>query len=451
MKLRNIFLAGLAVCTMASCSNDDEINQGPQQQVDAMVSFGITTDVITRATTDRGEQEGLENENFVKELTALIFDADGKLVGRKDTVQPDSKKDQSINKIEHVTIKVTPSNGSDGKSNEKFKAVLIANASTTVANVTKLSDLEDGTAALELKNYTKGMIDGSVRLPMASKTLEFTGIKPLGDKHTENWIYQEGGDKIGIVESLGDPNKAKSFVIPLYRLVARIDLQKVTLLPEADFEFILTRVFLANVASISPVKYLTSEKNTLVETGNDFTGGLWKGFQSDSFKIKDSKNLIIPGEKTSGEIDGDKVDDKVVKSFLSKKWGEDYFTLDLMKSSIQFDGLKDKEGAGHEDPFYFYIFAKPFAQDNHYDTRLVLEGLFKRTPNSKPELRHFHVVFNDTNGVNGVKANYIYKLAVTLTGEGSPNENEMLLNAHISAQIKVADWNVIEQNETDTN
>lgn len=451
MKLRNIFLAGLAVCTMASCSNDDEINQGPQQQVDAMVSFGITTDVITRATTDRGEQEGLENENFVKELTALIFDADGKLVGRKDTVQPDSKKDQSINKIEHVTIKVTPSNGSDGKSNEKFKAVLIANASTTVANVTKLSDLEDGTAALELKNYTKGMIDGSVRLPMASKTLEFTGIKPLGDKHTENWIYQEGGDKIGIVESLGDPDKAKSFVIPLYRLVARIDLQKVTLLPEADFEFILTRVFLANVASISPVKYLTSEKNTLVETGDDFVGGLWKGFQSDSFKIKDSKNLIIPGGKPSGEIDGDKVDDKVVKSFLSKKWDDDYFTLALMKSSIQFDGMKDKEGAGHEDPFYFYIFAKPFAQDNHYDTRLVLEGLFKRTPTSEPELRHFHVVFNDTNGVKGVKANYIYKLAVTLTGEGSPNENEMLLNAHISAQIKVAAWNVIEQKEDDIN
>lgn len=449
MKLRNIFLAGLAVCTMASCSNDDEINQGPQQQVDAMVSFGITTDVITRATTDRGEQEGLENENFVKELTALIFDADGKLVGRKDTVQPDSKKDQSINKIEHVTIKVTPSNGSDGKSNEKFKAVLIANASTTVANVTKLSDLEDGTAALELKNYTKGMIDGSVRLPMASKTLEFKGVTPLGDNHTENWVYQEG---YGIGVAVGSVKP--SMLIPLYRLVARIDLEKVSIHKEAKgLDFILTRVFLANVASKSPVKYLTEEKNTLVETGNDFAGGLWKGFQSEFFGIKESNNLIIPGENTSGEIDGDKVNDKVVKSFLSKKWDDNYFTLDLMKSSIQFDGLKDenKPKPGHEDPFYFYIFAKPFAKDNHYDTRLVLEGLFRRTPTSKPELRHFHVVFNDTNGVNGVKANNIYKLTVYFTGEGSPNENEMLLNAHISAQIEVAKWNVIEQNEGDIN
>lgn len=446
MKLRNIFLAGLAVCTMASCSNDDEINQGPQQQVDAMVSFGITTDVITRATTDH-EDQGSDNENFVKELTALIFDTDGKLVGRKDTVQPDNIKDQSINKIEHVTIKVTPSNGSDGKSNETFQAVLIANASKTVANVTKLSDLEDGTAALELEDYSKGMIDGSVRLPMASKTLSFTGIKPLGDNHTENWIYQEGGDKIGIVERI-DPDKAQSLVIPLYRLVARIDLQKVSIHKEAtDLDFILTRVFLANVASKSPVKYLTSEKNTLVETDPNSTGNLWKGFQSDSFKIKDSKNLIIPGEKISGKIEND----GIVKSYLSKAWDNDYFTLDLMKSSIQFDGLKDVEGAGHEDPFYFYIFAKPYAEDNHYDTRLVFEGLFRRTPTSKPELRHFHVVFNDTNGVNGVKANNIYKITVYFTGEGSPNENEMLLNAHISSQIEVAAWNVIEQKEEDAN
>lgn len=445
MKLRNIFLAGLAVCTMASCSNDDEINQGPQQQVDAMVSFGITTDVITRGTTDLEDQTGSDNENFVKELTALIFDTDGKLVGRKDTVQPDNKKNESINKIEHVTIKVTPSNGSDGKSNEKFKAVLIANASTTVANVTRLSDLENGTVALELENYSQGMIDGSVRLPMASKTLEFTGIKPLGDNHTENWVYQEGygiGVAVGSVKPL--------MLIPLYRLVARIDLEKVSIHKEAKgLNFILTRVFLANVASKSPVKYLTEEKNTLVETDNNFTGNLWKGFQSDSFKIKDSKNLIIPGGNTSGEI----AEDKVVKPFLSKKWGEKHFTLDLMNSSIQFDGLKD-EGTlkpGHEDPFYFYIFAKPYAEDNHYDTRLVFEGLFRRTPTSKPELRHFHVVFNDTNGVNGVKANNIYKITVYFTGEGSPNENEMLLNAHISSQIEVAAWNVIEQKEEDAN
>lgn len=427
MKLRNIFLAGLAVCTMASCSKDDDINKGPAQPVDALVSFGITTDAMTKAAgVEDGTQLGVGNENFVETLTALIFDANGKLVGRKDTVRQDEKA-PSIDRIEHVTIKVTPGDGNEGASNETFQAVLIANAKTEVANVTKLSDLEDGTAALGLVDYEDN------RLPMASKTLSFTNIKPLGDDHTENWIYQEGSG-IGVVNDGGEIKS--SMVITLYRLVARIDLEKVTLHENTDFDFTLTRVFLANVASKSPVKYLTDEINPLAE-GED-VGNLWKGFQSDSFKIKDP-NLIIPAN----------IDYSNIKDFLQKEW-ENGFNKDQLKQSVQFNGLTEQ---GFQERLYFYIFAKPYGgadPGNLYDTRLVLEGLFKRTPTSEPELRHFHVVLNK-GGENGVMANYIYKLAVTITGEGSPNENEILLNAHISSQIEVEDWNVIEQKEEDTN
>ena len=46
MKLRNLFLASLAVCTMASCSKDDDGISGPQE-VDAYLSFASTTDVMT--------------------------------------------------------------------------------------------------------------------------------------------------------------------------------------------------------------------------------------------------------------------------------------------------------------------------------------------------------------------------------------------------------------------
>lgn len=430
MKLRNIFLASLAVCTMASCSKDDDINKGPAQPVDAQVSFGITTDAMTK-TTDAGT----ENERFVKSLTALIFDANDKLVGRKDTVQPTGKENVSIDRIEHVTIKVTPGDGNGGVSTETFKAVLIANANANakdeVAEVTQLSDLANGTAELELKDYSD-VSKGTVRLPMASKLLEFSGVKPLGDNHTENWIYNDGSG-IKVTDNLVKP---QNMVITLYRLVARIDLEKVTLETESGINFVLTRVFLANVAAKSPVKYLTSDKNTLVETGDEYVGNLWKGFQSDSFKIKDPKNLIIPA----------KSDDSNIKTFLQRAWAKDYFK-DKMKSSIQFDG---NTAGGFEERLQFYIFAKPYAADNHYDTRLVLEGLFKRTENSPAELRHFHVVLNK-EGQNGVMANYIYKLSVRITGEGSPNENEILLNAHISSKIDVAPWNVIIQNEDDTN
>ena len=45
MKLRNLFLASLAVCTMASCSKDDDGISGPQE-VDAYLSFASTTDAM---------------------------------------------------------------------------------------------------------------------------------------------------------------------------------------------------------------------------------------------------------------------------------------------------------------------------------------------------------------------------------------------------------------------
>lgn len=41
MKLRNLFLSSLAVCTMASCSKDDDGISGPQE-VDAYLSFAST-------------------------------------------------------------------------------------------------------------------------------------------------------------------------------------------------------------------------------------------------------------------------------------------------------------------------------------------------------------------------------------------------------------------------
>ena len=47
MKLRNLFLASLAVCTMASCSKDDDGISGPQE-VDAYLSFASTTDAMTK-------------------------------------------------------------------------------------------------------------------------------------------------------------------------------------------------------------------------------------------------------------------------------------------------------------------------------------------------------------------------------------------------------------------
>ena len=75
MKLRNLFLASLIVCTMASCSKDDDGISGPQE-VDAYLSFASTTDVMTKASIDGGT----DKEAKIQSLTAYVFDESGKYV-----------------------------------------------------------------------------------------------------------------------------------------------------------------------------------------------------------------------------------------------------------------------------------------------------------------------------------------------------------------------------------
>ena len=53
MKLRNLFLAALAICTMASCSKDETTDYSRMGEVDAYVSFGVTADLETKATAER--------------------------------------------------------------------------------------------------------------------------------------------------------------------------------------------------------------------------------------------------------------------------------------------------------------------------------------------------------------------------------------------------------------
>lgn len=79
MKLRNLFLASLAVCTMASCSKDDDGISGPQE-VDAYLSFASTTDVMTKASIDGGTDAGTDKEAKIQSLTAYVFDESGKYV-----------------------------------------------------------------------------------------------------------------------------------------------------------------------------------------------------------------------------------------------------------------------------------------------------------------------------------------------------------------------------------
>ena len=77
MKLRNLFLAGIAIVAMASCSNEvDGINNDANNdnaEKSATVRFSIGFPSSTRATTDEGTSE----EQSVEKITAVLVYSNG--------------------------------------------------------------------------------------------------------------------------------------------------------------------------------------------------------------------------------------------------------------------------------------------------------------------------------------------------------------------------------------
>ena len=65
--------------------------------------------------------------------------------------------------------------------------------------------------------------------------------------------------------------------------------------------------------------------------------------------------------------------------------------------------------------------------------------------------RYFHIPLKLVGDAGNVASNKFFKVSATITGEGSPNPDEILENACINFSIEVAPWNVVEQTEDDTN
>ena len=85
-----------------------------------------------------------------------------------------------------------------------------------------------------------------------------------------------------------------------------------------------------------------------------------------------------------------------------------------------------------------------------YQTRLIIAGNYYDGNQSKGT-RYFHIPLKLVGDAGNVASNKFFKVSATITGEGSPNPDEILENACINFSIEVAPWNVVEQTEDDTN
>lgn len=435
MKLRNLFLSTLVVCAFSACTKDDDSIKGPVEPVDAYISIAATSLTQTKAalptlregSTDETPKTniGSDEEKFISTLTAYVFKNEEGDQSLSAIGTAKSENDQSVTEITHIPIKVTPDQTDPRKpSSSKFIVILVANGKLlTPKNLEEFK-------SLTLTDDISTCITNK-RLPMVSEPIQCVGLIPIvkgaGEDGTstiyaENWITK---DKIISVEnSTTDSSDKPDGVTPieLTRLVARVQVDKITFnYPDELAQFELENLSIVNVHSTSTF-----------EGGN---GEYVKGYKSDKY---------LAANKWISE-----------NSPIKENLAQAYMNCILGKGEKAAESID--WSAETVKPIYPQFISYAFSNPENVDhkTALLISGKFIRNLNAPDvkETRNFRVFLDDPKDSEGpmVKRNHIYKLNVTITGEGSSNEDKIELNAHVSAEITVANWSIIEQTEEDAN
>lgn len=452
MKLKSCFLITLMVCAFFSCSdNDDPVNLTITPVVpDATLSLAVRTN-------DRVETKGgfIDNDanlkptwDFqVKTLTAVIFNN-----GAYSEANIPTGGIAAIFTQNYADPTDKPIIEGEVKSGN-IQLLLIANLQSDVlstltssvnssiaANRLKVEDVLKLTTDLNTEGKNKG-------LTMSSdiKSLEIVpGINFIGFGTKEDIITVEG---IGTGTEIYGPTP-----IDLVRTVAAINLVGVQL-PETpdpkkpeykNVSFTLDSVFVANVKSTAGI-------------GTDIGAGVTSIEQSAlKDKVLNPDYYLAPvkyanqtGKLKTGKAKGD---DSMLRILSDPK----EITVNSGTTDLNWENTTEVA------PCYVYPNqnGETGSTSKNY-TLLVLRGTYKYSIFGKEETepnRYFTVIVNDDSlggtitGDTGktnvhIQRNTKYNITVQILGSGSDKAFDPAAFAHVSAQVKVVNWNVIEINE----
>ena len=509
MKLRHLLLASFAACTFASCSDDSsngiEIPEENYQMIDANISLTATAlDGIQTKAVD-AEENGSNTEQFIQELTAYLFYAEGtseddyKFAAMK-TVTANGA--YSVKTIEDIVVKVKATAAGE-LSDTQLKVIFLAN--TKLATLpSKLGDVK----AAKLESFVNFMqvhpVPGGTQtyVPMFSQIVTIGGgsSKLLAGTTYDNWVKGSTTPSITYTnnavvgaahkeiekksEAEGWTEKNSSYdpanipdddKIPLTRHVARVQLQAIDCDFKnnyADASFELTHVYIANASNTSLI-YADAEPYSL-DNATAYSHGCTYT-RDDYFLVDGSQNVPSLHWTMDAGVD-------------IAMTGNDH-SKNISNGNINYDGtywfkfddqtIEGDEGDPsnrHKEMPQFYVFEmkgnKPMLSDDldksdspsgNIQTMLILRGNWypngKKTglSDDKKDVvkrdRYYRIPIKQdaTSGIIGVQRNTIYKIYATITGEGSKDPDTSELNACISFSIKVEPWKVITQTETDVN
>ena len=412
---------------MASCSKDDDGISGPQE-VDAYLSFASTTDVMTKASIDGGTDAGTDKEAKIQSLTAYVFDESGKYVISKHVSLPDGAtessgedfdaKDGSITTIKAIHVKVAKPTGSATISATKFQVLLLANMNELApADLDALKN--EKTAAITTFNEI-----GKSYLPMHSDVLTVTGLTPVKEEtdgtktHHLNWYKDNSSCVVSDTPTDGT---------------------HVTIVPDGVGKVTMTR-------SISRVQFTSLKSNFTAQ----YAGVT---FKIDSIYLANVRNnATVMGEENT-EADyfrGGPVEFAVIQGLIDPEATVDASFAKRYETSLV---LPNESGELNATALGFdkYINAnQPEYAERGYLTRLLITGTLMDGDRELGK-KYFHIPLKLVDDAGNVASNRFFKISATITGEGSPNPDEILENACINFNIEVADWKVVNQTEEDTN
>lgn len=443
MKLRNLLIASAGMLLLGACSSSDEPDAVANKSFDAVLSIAATPNngITTKADDDAN---ALTNEAFINTLTAYVFDASGNLAGSGVATATNG---QSVDEVLHITVKV---NAKDAGyvSTDKFDVFLLANA-TPNSTITSESQLKDAILSGDISSLSVSAVTGGTKyIPMFSKVIKgVTGL--VAGKTYNNWAltnsttvqpttYAEeytvttGSDGKAVAGTTVYAMPSDSKII-MNRYVARVQLESLGTNFEGTLEgsqFKLTNVSLANVSGTSLLIPASDDAFSLLPS----TLSYFRGYPES---ITRADYLIANG---------------TVANTLSKT-----YTGIVVDNSNSYDFTTTTNSANMAQFYAFEHNSSTFTDvtggtsGTAYTMLIITGDITNSSTGITQKDVSYRVLIKDAQNVFGVKHNYIYKLKVTLTGTGTPNPDENLLNAYLSVKIVVDPWKVVNQSEEDVN
>lgn len=466
MKLKIGIFFILAVALM-SCSSDDIENDERIEkpiELNATLSLSIANSVQTKAEYT-GE---FVNPDRIRKLSLAVFVNDKLLVFSESATE---EAEENVTEITNVRVAAG-----------HVKLVLFANCDLDKLGRqalrekgTNISEYENLQIKLKDEQNRKRFENSGTGLTMSSKILEYD----LAAGH--NYIGFEQQD-------ISEGHIVSSKKIELHKNVSKVELDVVYLDPsdnykgKGDVTFTLKEIFMANVKQYSR---LISDADNRVEvypsSENDFwlcgdyadaTGALKenKAIKADYLKYSllnpptdfDDMNAKYPflnndAMVCSGVIAGRDENGQNISVSATYKQG--------MNGETPHIGGSVSGGTALPIGTYFYVYEN-YHTEGSPRTLLIVKGDYTYEPVEKGkkvtlEDRFYAVTINkegESQVMSGgnyqgkpdhnyVKRNNIYYVNLTVKGPGSDSSYDIQEAAHMSALVKVKDWDVVDQNE----